>query len=414
MVYLLAARRFLPLFVTQFLGALNDNLFKNAMVLLLLWRAGEAGPALVAAAGGVFILPYALFSSLAGELADRSVMAGLIRWVKLCEIGLMVLGSVGLLTEDPWLLMGVLFGLGVHSAFFGPVKYAILPVQLRAGELASGNGLIEAGTFLAILIGTIAGGGLVLLEGGAGIVSAAGIAVAVLGYAAARGIARTPPAAPGLALDWNIWRGTARILRLTRAKPEVWRAVLAISWFWTVGARVLSQFPVLAKDVLGADGAVVTLLLATFSIGIGAGSVLAARLLKGQVSWRPVPWAGLGMSVFMLDFVVASGAGRFADPAALVGGAAGWRILGDLFGLAVCGGVFSVPLYTVMQERSDPAVRARVIAANNVMNAAFMVAGAIVAAGLAREGVGAPVILGITGVVNLAALGVVIGWAQAR
>ena len=412
-VHLLATRRFLPLFVTQFLGALNDNLFKNAMVLLLLWRAGAAGPALVAAAGGVFILPYALFSSLAGELADRSVMAGLIRWVKLFEIGLMVLGSVGFLTADPWLLMAVLFGLGVHSTFFGPVKYAILPVQLREGELVGGNGLIEAGTFLAILIGTIAGGGLVLLDGGAWIVSAAGIAVAVLGYAASRGIVRTPPASPGLALDWNIWRGTAGILRLSRANPEVWRAVLAISWFWTVGATVLSQFPVLARDVLGGNGAVVTVLLATFSLGIGAGSMLEARLLKGHVSLRHVPWACFGISVFTFDFVLASGEARFADPAAVFAAAAGWRILGDLFGLAVCGGVFSVPLYTVMQERSDSAIRSRVIAFNNVMNAGFMVAGAIVAAGLASQGVGAPVILVITGVINLAALGVLIGWARA-
>lgn len=407
-MHLLAARRFLPLFVTQFLGALNDNLFKNAMVLLLLWRAGSAGPALVAAAGGVFILPYALFSSLAGELADRSVMARLIRWVKLFEIGLMALGTMGFLSADPWLLMAVLFGMGVHSTFFGPVKYAILPVQLAPEELVGGNGLIEAGTFLAILVGTIAGGGLVLLDGGVWIVSAAGLGVAVLGYAASRAIPAGPPASPGLALDWNIWRGTAAILRLTRGNREVWRAVLAISWFWTVGATVLSQFPVLAKDVLGADGAVVTLLLATFSIGVGAGSLLEARLLKGHVSLRHVPWACFGISLFTFDFVLASGGGRFADPAALLAAPAGWRILADLFGLALCGGVFSVPLYTVMQERSEPAIRSRVIAANNVMNAAFMVAGAVVAAVLASQGVGAPVILLVTAGANLVALAVLV------
>ena len=398
---LLSARRFLPLFVTQFLGALNDNLFKNAMVLLLLWRAGSAGPALVAAAGGVFILPYALFSSLAGELADRSVMARLIHVVKLFEIGLMLLGTIGFLTADPWVLMAVLFGMGVHSTFFGPVKYAILPLQLHAHELVTGNGLIEAGTFLAILIGTILGGGLVLLQGGVWIVSTAAILVAALGYAASRAIPHTAPAAPGLPLDWNIWRGTGHILKLTRANPTVWRTILAISWFWTVGATVLSQFPVLAKDVLGASSAVVTLLLATFSIGIGVGSMLEARLLHGEVSLRHVPAAGVGISIFTLDFVLASGAGAFPDPAALLAAPAGWRILADLFALAVCGGIFSVPLYTLMQERSDPAIRSRVIAANNVMNALFMVAGAIAATLLAPYG--APAILMITAVANLAA-----------
>ncbi len=409
---LLAARRFLPLFVTQFLGALNDNLFKNAMVLLLLWREGAAGPALVAAAGGVFILPYALFSSLAGELADRSVMARLIRAVKLFEIALMLLGAAGFVTGDPWLLMAVLFGMGVHSTFFGPVKYAILPVQLAAAELVTGNGLIEAGTFLAILIGTILGGGLVLLEGGIWVVSAAALLVAGLGYAAARSIPPTAPAAPGLRLDWNLWRGTFHILALTRANPVVWRAILAISWFWTVGATVLSQFPVLAKDVLGASGTVVTLFLATFSIGIGVGSLLEARLLHGHLSLRHVPWACLGISLFTFDFVLASGGGQFVDPAALLAGVAGWRILADLFGLAVCGGVFSVPLYTLMQERSDPAIRSRVIASNNVMNAVFMVAGAVVATVLAGQGVGSPTILALTAVANLTALALI--WRTMR
>jgi hypothetical protein len=276
--------------------------------------------------------------------------------------------------------------------------------------LVAGNGLIEAGTLVAILIGTIAGGGLVLRDGGVWIVSLAGIAVAVLGYVASCAIPQTAPAAPGLALDWHIWRGTARMLRLTRENRGVWRAVLALSWFWTVGATVLSQFPVLAKDVLGADGAVVTLLLATFSIGIGAGSLVAARLLAGRVSLRHVPWACFGLSVFMFDFVLASGGGRFADPAALLGAAAGWRILADLFGLAVCGGVFSVPLYTVMQARSDPAIRSRVIASNNVMNAVFMVAGAIVAVGLAGLGVGAPGILMLTAAANMGALAVLLRW----
>ena len=400
---LLSARRFLPLFVTQFLGALNDNLFKNAMVVLLLWRAGDAGPTLVAAAGGVFILPYALFSGLAGELADRSDMARLARAIKLFEIGLMALGGLGLMTGDAWLLMGVLFGLGVHSTFFGPVKYAILPAHLAPGELVLGNGLVEAGTFVAILLGTIAGGALVLQGEGGWLVTAGGMLVALAGYGAARAIPSVPPAAPGLALDWTLWRGTVAILRLARANPPVWLAILAISWFWTMGATVLSQFPVMAKDVLGAGPGVVTLFLAVFSVGVGLGSLLEARLLAGRLSLRHVPWAALGLSLFLADFVAACVGARFADVAEMLAMPGGWRVLGDLLGLAICGGIFSVPLYARMQALAAPATRARMIAANNVMNAVFMVAGAGVAGGLSAAGFGAPRILVVAAVLNLAA-----------
>jgi acyl-[acyl-carrier-protein]-phospholipid O-acyltransferase/long-chain-fatty-acid--[acyl-carrier-protein] ligase len=399
---LLIARRFLPLFVTQFLGALNDNVFKNAMVVLLLWRAGSAGPVLVAAAGGVFILPYALFSGLAGELADRGDMARLARAVKLFEIALMALGTWGLLAANAWVLMAVLFGMGIHSTVFGPVKYALLPLQLHHDELVTGNGLVEAGTFLAILLGTILGGGLVI--GGVWLVSGGSIAVAAAGYLAACFIPRAAPAAPGLKLDFTLWRGTVEVLGAARANREVWRAILAISWFWTVGATVLSQFPVVARDVLGADAGVVTLFLAVFSLGVGAGSMLEARLLKGVVSQRHAPLALLGISLFTADFVAASLAGPFATPAALLAAPAGWRIVGDLFLLAVSGGVFSVPLYALMQERAAVALRARVIAANNIVNALFMVAGAVVAAGLAAAGWGAPSILGLTAAANLVAL----------
>ena len=407
---LLASRRFLPLFVTQFLGALNDKLFKNAMAVLLLWKAGEAGPLLVVAAGGVFILPYALFSGLAGELADRSEMAGLIRKIKVFEIVLMVLGAVGLVEGSPLLLMTVLFGLGVHSTFFGPLKYAILPLHLAHDELVTGNGLIEAGTFLAILVGTIMGGGLVLGAGGTAIVSACGIAVAVAGYVASRAIPAAPAAAPSLSLDWNLWRGTAAILAIGRGNPPVWRAIMAISWFWTVGATVLSQFPVMAKDVLGAGSGVVTLFLATFSIGIGAGSMLEARLLKGEVSLRHIPWALFGISVFCADFVIACDGSHVADVATLVAAPRGWRVIADLFALALCGGVFSVPLYALLQERSAVAVRSRIIAANNVMNALFMVAGAAVAAVLTATGAGAPTILVVTAAANLVALALLLRW----
>ena len=248
----------------------------------------------------------------------------------------------------------------------------------------------------------------VLGDGGAWLVSACGVAVALAGYAAARAIPSAAAASPGLVLDWNLWRSTAAIIAIGRANRPVWRAIMAISWFWTVGATVLSQFPVMAKEVLGAESGVVTLFLATFSIGIGVGSMLEARLLRGEVSLRHVPWAAFGISLFCLDFVLACSGSRFATIAALTGSPAGWRVLADLFGLAVCGGVFSVPLYALMQERSDAAVRSRVIATNNVMNAAFMVSGAIIAAVLTALGAGAPNILLVTALANLVALLVIL------
>ena len=401
---LLRSRRFLPLFVTQFLSALNDNLFKNALVVLALFQAGVQGPVLVAAAGGVFILPYLLFASIAGELADRYDKARLIRLMKWWECALMVTAAVGFLTGEIGFLMVVLFGLGVQATFFSPLKYGILPDHLGVDEIVAGNGYIEAGTYVGILVGTIAGAALIRDVEGPLVVSIAGLSIALSGLLVARAIPPAPPSGKRVAIGWNLVRETGRILSHARRDRVIWRSVLGISWFWMVGLVLLTQFPVVAKDVLGGDSALVTLLLTGFTAGVGVGSILCPLLLRGEVSARHVPWAALGISLFTWDFAgacQAAGAAGATSIAAVLASLAGWRMLGDLFALAFCGGVFSVPLYAIVQARAAPDERARMIAANNVLNAGFMVAGSAVAAGLAAWGLGAPAMLRLLAGLNL-------------
>jgi len=401
---LLRSRRFLPLFVTQFLGALNDNLFKNALVVLALFQAGAQGPVLVAAAGGVFILPYVLFASIAGELADRYDKARLIRLMKWWECALMVTAAVGFLSGEIGFLMVVLFGLGMQATFFSPLKYGILPDHLGTHEIVAGNGYIEAGTYVGILAGTIAGAALIRDAEGPMVVSVAGLAVALAGVLAARAIPPAPPLGARVAIGWNLPRETVRIVAHARHDRVIWHAVLGISWFWMVGLVLLTQFPVVAKDVLGGDAALVTLLLTGFTAGVGVGSVLCPILLRGEVSARHVAWATLGISLFTWDFAAsceAAGAAGVTSIRAVLASLAGWRMLGDLFALAFCGGVFSVPLYAIVQARAAPDERARMIAANNVLNAGFMVAGSAVAGALAAWGMGAPAILRLLAGLNV-------------
>lgn len=410
---LLHTRRFLPLFITQFLGALNDNLFKNALAVLALFQAGDRGPVLVAAAGGVFILPYLMFASIAGELADRNDKARLIRVMKWCEVALMTLAAIGFLSGTIAGLMAVLFGLGMQAAFFSPLKYGILPDHLGLDEIVAGNGYVEAGTYVGILLGTIAGAALIRAPGGAVIVSTAGLAIALAGVLAAWAIPPAPPTGTPVPIGWNLARQTWRTVAHARADQVIWRCILGISWFWMLGLVLLTQFPVVAKDTLGGDASLVTLLLTGFTVGVGAGSMLCPILLRGAVSARHAGWAALGISLFTWDFAAACRAGGAAGVtsiAAVLAHLAGWRLLADLFLLAFCGGVFSVPLYAIVQERAPPAARARTIAANNVLNAAFMVLGSGVAAGLAAWGMGAPSMLRWLAVVNLpVAVAIVVG-----
>jgi acyl-[acyl-carrier-protein]-phospholipid O-acyltransferase/long-chain-fatty-acid--[acyl-carrier-protein] ligase len=383
---LLKVRRFLPLFITQFLGAFNDNAFKNALVILITYQAaqatGENAQVLVTVAAGLFMLPYLLFSATAGQLADKYDRGQIARYVKLVEIGLMTLAAIGFFTGQIYFLLVVLFGMGVHSTFFGPIKYALLPQHLKENELLAGNAYIEAGTFLAILTGTIVGGLLVMHELGRELISAAIIGCAVLGYISSRSIPAATAPSPDLKINWNIAKETWNIVRNDRENKRVWRCILGISWFWLVGATFLSQFPTFAKDTLHADETVVTLFLVAFSLGIGIGSLLCNRLLKGEVKSTYVPIALFGISVFTIDLVFASTA-VVLDSAAIVGVSQflshlpNWRILFDLSAIAICGGIYVVPLYAIMQQDSHPESRARTIATNNVINALFMVGAAI-------------------------------------
>ena len=351
--------------------------------MLILFR-GSANALLVPIAGGLFIVPYVLFSALAGQLADRLGKARLIRLTKLYEVGLMGLAAVGLLAGSEAFLLVVLFGLGVQATFFGPLKYGALPELLAPGELVAGNALIEAGTFVGILLGTILGGELILLQRGRVATSVAVLCVAAAGFLAARRVPKLAAAAPGLVVDRSVLRGTARLLGEARARPVVWASILALSWFWALGAAFLAEFPVIVKRGFGGDGQVVTLMLAVFSVGVGVGSLAAGVLLRGKISARPCVPAAIALGVFALDFAVSAGRAvpgdGWRDVPALLAHAGGWRVLVDLFAVAACGGMYSVPLYALLQSAAEPAWRARLIAANNVMNALFMVVSAVVLA----------------------------------
>ena len=386
---LLTSRRLGPLCLSQACGALNDNLVKNAMIVLAVFKLGTEATGLSALAGALFIAPYALLSATAGQLADRFDKSRMIRIVKAAEVVLMAGAAYGFLADSVPALLAVLFGLGVQATMFGPLKYGILPDHLDETEIVTGNGLIEAFTFLAILGGTVAGGGLALLAAGPAIVASAGLAISLLGLASAFAIPAAPAADRTLRIGWNVLRETVAVVRQAAANRPVRLSILGLSWFWAIGAALLSEFPSVVRDTLGANGQVVTLMLAVFSVGVGTGSMLCARLLRGEVSARLVPFAAFGLTVFLLDFG-ATAQGAAGQHLATVGGVlaspAGWHMLLDLLLLAVCGGLYSVPLYAILQERSDPSRRARMVAANNIVNALLMVAGAAVVAGLAAGG----------------------------
>lgn len=407
---LLGERRFLPLFVTQFLGAFNDNVLKNAMVILITFqgaRMSSIDPALlVNACAGIFILPFFLFSATAGQLADKYEKARLIRLVKTLEIGIMVIAAAGFWLPSLPLLLGALFLMGMHSTLFGPLKYSILPQHLHADEMIGGNALIESGTFLAILFGTILGGTLIGLgENGRHYASAACFTIALLGYVASRGIPLAPPPVPGLRVNWNPLTETWRNLRFARENRAVFLSILGISWFWFYGALFLSQFPAFAKGNLGGNESVVTLLLALFSVGIGLGSLLCEKMSGQQIEPGIVPLGSIGLTVFAVDLF-------FAAPALGTAGGAGLsamqflaqpgslRVLVDLVLIGMFGGFYCVPLYALMQTRSEASHRSRVIAGNNILNALFMVVAALLAIALLGAGCSVPQLFLITALLN--------------
>ncbi len=405
---LLREKRFAPFFWTQFLGAGNDNVYKNALVIFVAFQAAAltafSSNDLVNIAAAVFIAPFMLFSATAGQLADKYEKSRLIRLIKTFEIAIMIVGAVGFYRRDLLLLFAALGLMGVHSTLFGPVKYAILPQHLRNDELVGGNGLVEMGTFVAILLGEIVGGLVIAIKPeGPLLAGATAIAIGIGGYLVSRGIPETPAVAPQLRINWNPFTETWRNLRFAHGNRVVWLAMLGISWFWFYGATYLTQFANFTKDVLGGDEHVATLLLAIFSIGIGVGSLMCERLSGHKVEIGLVPFGSIGLSVFAIDLYLAS---RNLAPQGLAGiGAffavsAHWRVIADLVLIGVFGGFYIVPLYALIQERSEPAFRSRIIAANNILNAIFMVASAGIALALLKAGLSIPQLLLVTGLMN--------------
>ena len=383
---LLRQRRFAPYFITQLLGAFNDNVYKNALVALIAFNVATTGGSndglLINLAAGLFILPFFLFSALSGQIADKYEKARLIQIIKMVEIMIMICGVVALLLQSMPLLMGVLFLMGTQSAFFGPVKYGILPQHLHETELTAGNGLVELGTFLAILVGTIAGTQLMSSADGIVPVSAVLLLVAVVGFLVSRQIPHAPASAPELQICFNPLKETVRLIRHTASQRVIFQSILAISWFWLLGATYLAQFPVYARDVLGGSVDVFTALLATFSIGIASGSVLCERLSHGRVEIGLVPFGAMGLTIFGLDLVFATPDAPLGIDLSLWGFLAAdgvWRLLLDVFLIGLFGGFYIVPLYALIQKTSAAESLSRAIACNNILNALFMVLSAVFA-----------------------------------
>lgn len=388
-LHLLATQRFLPLFITQFLGAFNDNLFKNALVILITYRMAAAGlpqqeaQQMTVLAAGLFILPFFMLSATAGQVADKFEKSGVMRTIKIIEIALMTFGTIGFLTHHTWMLMCVLFGMGTHSTFFGPLKYGVLPEHLQQEELLAGNGLIEAGTFMAILLGTIIGGLLILQPGGESWVSAGLLVVAITGYSVSRRIPHARAAVPQLTTSWNIAAGTWHLFQQARAQKSVFISILGISWFWFVGASFLAQFPAYVRYHLAGNAQVITLVLTMFSLGIAIGSVYCNRLMKGEIHAGFVPIGALGMGLCTLVLVWLSPASHLVEEAALLSAsqwlvdARAWGILLSLLGISIFGGIFTVPLYALIQHHAKPSERSRMMAANNIVNSFFMVTSAV-------------------------------------
>ncbi|MGQ7959009.1 MFS transporter [Pseudomonas sp. SP16.1] len=383
---LLGKQRFLPFFVTQLLGAFNDNIFKQSLILAILFKlsTGADRDLLVNLCALLFILPFFLFSALGGQFGEKFAKDALIRKIKLAEVFIMLAGAAGVLLDSLPLMLAVLFAMGTQSALFGPVKYSILPQHLKEEELVGGNALVEMGTFLAILAGTIGAGIMMASSGYAQLVAGSVVSVALLGYLASHGIPRAAAAMPTLALDWNILRQSWAIMKLGLGqRPAVSRSLVGNSWFWFLGAIYLTQIPAYAKEWLYGDESVVTLILTVFSLGIGLGSMLCERMSGHKVEIGLVPFGSIGLTLFgMLLWWFSGGFPQGAvahDWQALLGFGQAWWILGCILGIGLFGGFYIVPLYALIQSRTVEHERARVIAANNILNALFMVASAIVA-----------------------------------
>ena len=404
---LLGQRRFAPFFWTQFLGAGNDNLFKFAFTVMVTYQLqvswlppAQAGLAI----GALFILPFLLFSATSGQLTDKHDKTAVIRFVKNLEIGIMLLAALGFMTRNVPVLLACVFLMGLHSTLFGPVKFAYLPQHLSERELTGGNGMVEMGTFVSILLGNVIGGLLIAIpEAGAQYVAVACVGAAVLGRLTAGYVPPTPATDPHLKINWNPVTETWRNLKLAHGNIVVFRSLLGISWMWFFGAVFLSNFPVFAKDVLHGNEHVASLLLVVFSVGIGIGSLLCEVLSKRHVEIGLVPAGAIGMSVFAIDLYFAS-RGLPAVPTQGIGvfleQGANWRVMMDLALLSLFAGLYSVPMYALIQLRSAPTHRARIIAANNILNALFMIVSSVAAGAMLGAGFTVPEVFLATGIAN--------------
>ncbi|HEY6879613.1 MAG TPA: MFS transporter [Polyangiales bacterium] len=391
----LAQQSFRAFFATQLLTAFNDNLFKNAVVIWISARQaslfGLAPAAMISLCSAVFIAPFFVFSATAGQLSDRREKTSVVRAVKIAEIAIMALAGAGFLLHSLAILLGALLMMGVHSAFFGPVKYSILPQLVASDALVEGTALVEMGTFLAILLGTLGGGVLVLLQDGELYVALTVGTVALAGLGLSMRIPRLQPGDTSVRVDLNPLTPTFEILRIVRHTRAVFLSVLGISWFWFYGAVLLSVLPVFTRETLHADEHVVTLFLAVFCVGIALGSLLTERISGKNLELGLVPFGSIGLTFFTLDLQFVDAVARDAQMVGLSGFFTlpqSTRVLIDLFGLSVFGGFFSVPLYTLIQQRSQANERSRVVAGNNILNALFMAVGAGGLAWLFSLGVG--------------------------
>ncbi len=399
-LHLLKTRRFLPLFITQFFGAFNDNAFKNAFLIWFTYDAsikqGLNAQMMVALAAGIFILPFFLFSATAGQVADKYEKSKLTQIIKLIEIGLMVLCAMCFYLKNISGLLVMLFAMGAQSTFFGPIKYSLLPEHLKDNELIGGNGLIEIGTFLSILLGTIFGGLIIRTEYGVEFLSFFLIIFSAIGWFSSRAIPTSPVGDANLKIGWNIASETCKIISLAREQHSVWLSIIGISWFWFVGATFLTQLPIYTKEIIGGNEHIVTLFLTIFSIGIGIGSVWCNRLLNGEINGKLVPFASLGITITISLFVAFSylynweilhyleGAPHYKNT--MLGllaffnvGISSWLILASLLSFSIISGIYIVPLYAIVQHRSNEHYLARIIAANNILNSLFMVGASFLA-----------------------------------
>jgi MFS family permease len=408
---LLTQQRFRPFFFTQFLGAFNDNVFKTALITLVAFHTVSLssidGGTLTTVLPGVFILPFFLFSATAGQIADKYEKSSIIRLVKLFEIAIMLFASSGFYLHNIWLLSAALFMMGMHSTLFGPIKYSYLPQHLKQHELIGGNGMVEMGTFIAILLGQVLGAWLGSMSQHELFTSVSILLIAGMGYWTSRGVPNSPAADASLKINWNPFTETYRSIKLIWSQPTIWLGIMAISWFWFYGATLLAQFPNLAKNVLHGDESVFILLLSIFSLGIGIGSLLCEKLSKGRVELGLIVFGAIGLSIFGADLyfssssIHATGSQIIQNYQSFLNVFSHWRLLIDVILIGLFGGFYIVPLYVLIQTRAQKGFQSRVIAANNIMNALFMVVSAGFSLLLFQQGLSIPQLFLATALLNV-------------